>query len=59
MTLDPDGCTFWYTNEYYAADGANWQTRIGSFAFPSCTMVGAGGSISGTVTAAAGGAPIG
>ena len=35
MTLDPDGCTFWYTNEYYAVDGLNHQTRIGSFAFPS------------------------
>ena len=36
-TLDPDGCTFWLTNEYYAVNGGNWQTRIGSFAFPSCT----------------------
>ena len=36
MTVDPDGCTFWYTNEYYAATGLNWQTRIGSFKFPSC-----------------------
>jgi hypothetical protein len=58
MTLDPDGCTFWYTNEYYATNGVNWQTRVGSFAFPSCTAVGAGGTISGTVTAAVGGAPI-
>src|SRR5262249_50322881 len=31
MTLDPDGCTFWYTNEYFLADGGNYQTRIGSF----------------------------
>jgi hypothetical protein len=37
MTVDPDDCTFWYTNEYYAATGTNWQTRIGSFRFPSCT----------------------
>jgi uncharacterized repeat protein (TIGR01451 family) len=59
MTLDPDGCTFWYTNEYYAVDGLNHQTRVGSFAFPSCTPVGAGGTVSGTVTATAGGAPIG
>src|SRR5207253_1023483 len=58
MTLDPNGCTFWYTNEYYAANGLNHQTRIGSFAFPSCTAVGAGGTIQGTVTATAGGAPI-
>jgi hypothetical protein len=39
MTVDPDGCTFWYTNEYYAASGLNWQTRIGAFKFPSCTPV--------------------
>ena len=58
MTLDPDGCTFWYTNEYYATTGLNHQTRIGSFAFPGCTPVGAGGTVSGTVTATSGGAPI-
>jgi hypothetical protein len=58
MTLDPDGCTFWYTNEYYATTGLNHQTRIGAFKFPSCTPVGAGGTISGTVTAAVGGAAI-
>src|SRR4030095_4889770 len=50
MSLDPDGCTFWYTNEYYAVDGLNDLTRIGSFAFPQCTKVGAGGTVSGTVT---------
>ena len=58
MTLDPDGCTFWYTNMYYAVDGLNHLTRIGSFAFPSCTPVGAGGTITGTVTVNPGGAPI-
>jgi hypothetical protein len=37
MSLDPvDGCTFWYTNEYYPYSGFNWHTRIGSFKFPSC-----------------------
>jgi hypothetical protein len=38
MHIDPvDNCTFWYTNEYYAASSPNgWQTRIGSFKFPSC-----------------------
>ena len=37
MTVDPvDDCTFWYTNEYYAASGLDWQTRIGSFKFPNC-----------------------
>jgi subtilase family serine protease len=38
MAVDPDNCTFWYTQEYYAAtSGAGWRTRIGSFSFPSCT----------------------
>jgi concanavalin A-like lectin/glucanase superfamily protein/Big-like domain-containing protein len=37
MTVDPDGCTFWYTNEYYETTGLNWQTRIGSFKFAQCT----------------------
>jgi len=50
MSLDPNGCTFWYTNEYYGVDGLNDLTRIGSFAFPQCTPVGAGGTVSGTVT---------
>ena len=50
MTLDPDGCTFWYTNEYYAVDGLNDLTRIGAFALPACVPVGSGGTISGTVT---------
>jgi hypothetical protein len=37
MTLDPDGCTFWYTNEYYVTNGQNDHTRIGSFRFPQCS----------------------
>lgn len=39
MAVDPvDGCTFWYTQEYYGATSAlAWQTRVGSFSFPSCT----------------------
>lgn len=38
MHVDPsDDCTFWYTNEYFATSSPNgWQTRIGSFKFPSC-----------------------
>jgi len=37
MSVDPvDDCTFWFTTEYYAATGNNWQTRIGSFKFPNC-----------------------
>jgi hypothetical protein len=40
LSVDPvDDCTFWYTNEYYALDaGAAWNMRIGSFAFPGCTV---------------------
>jgi hypothetical protein len=56
MTLDPDGCTFWYTNEYYAATGGDWQTRIASFAYPSCVPA-SSGSLQGTVTGT-GGVPI-
>ena len=52
MMLDPDGCTFWYTNEYYTASGLNDLTRIGAFAYPQCTPVGNGGTVSGTVTRA-------
>jgi hypothetical protein len=57
MTLDPDGCTFWLTSMYYAADGLNHLTRIGSFAYPECTPVAAGGTLEGTVTRS-GGAPL-
>jgi hypothetical protein len=42
MTVDPvDGCTFWYTQEYFAGTGipivvTAWKTRIATFKFPSC-----------------------
>jgi hypothetical protein len=44
MRIDPDDdCTFWYTQEYQAiTQDANWNTRIGSFRFPSCTQSQAG-----------------
>jgi hypothetical protein len=58
MTLDPDGCTFWYTNEYYAVNGLNDLTRIGSFKFAECTPVGSGGTVSGTVLRASDNSPI-
>jgi hypothetical protein len=45
MTLDPNGCTFWYTNEYYATTGFDWHTRIGSFSFPSCIPKTAPGAV--------------
>jgi hypothetical protein len=34
MSIDPDGCRFWYTQEYYGTTSLNWLTRIGSFSFP-------------------------
>jgi hypothetical protein len=37
MSIDPDGCTYWYTQEYYETSGLNWQTRIGSFSLAGCT----------------------
>ena len=49
MALDPNGCEFWMTDEYYAMTGLNHQTRIGSFHYPGCTPVG-NGTLSGTVT---------
>ena len=58
MTLDPNGCTFWMTSEYYAVTGTNWQTRIGSFAFPTCIPLANNGGLQGTVTSAASGLPI-
>jgi hypothetical protein len=36
MTVDPlDNCTFWYVNEYFAADDT-WVTRIANFQVPGC-----------------------
>src|SRR6266850_1373106 len=42
MTLDPDGCTFWYTAMYYQVTGLSFNTRIGAFSLPGCTSIGAG-----------------
>ncbi|MGA7909772.1 MAG: hypothetical protein WCA16_20360, partial [Candidatus Sulfotelmatobacter sp.] len=41
MTVDPvDGCTFWYTNEYFpknqTGSNINWFTRIGTFKIAGC-----------------------
>ena len=37
MSVDPNGCTFWYTTEYYPGTGKfGWSTRVGSFALPKC-----------------------
>jgi Carboxypeptidase regulatory-like domain/Cleaved Adhesin Domain len=59
MQVDPtDSCTFWYTTEYIQTTGGDpWQTRVGSFKFPSCTA-GPHGTVTGTVTNASNGNPI-
>ena len=51
ISVDPsDDCTFWYTQEYFQTTSpVGWQTRIGSFAFPSCLGV-TTGTLRGTVT---------
>jgi uncharacterized repeat protein (TIGR01451 family) len=37
LSVDPNGCTFWYTTEYYTGTGKfGWSTRVGSFALPKC-----------------------
>jgi hypothetical protein len=38
IQIDPtDDCTFWYTSEYIQTTGnVSWQTRVGSFSYPSC-----------------------
>ncbi|MBI4769580.1 MAG: carboxypeptidase regulatory-like domain-containing protein, partial [Chloroflexi bacterium] len=55
MAVDPNGCTFWYTNEYLETTGsAPWLTRIGSFNLPGCNS----GTLSGTVTDASTTLPI-
>lgn len=46
MSVDPvDDCTFWFASEYYVTSGNNWNTRIGSFKFPSCTAPTAGSDL--------------
>src|SRR5207253_1956447 len=63
LSVDPaDGCTFWYTSEYYtaasqAASLTGWLTRIGSFRFPSCSSA-PRGSLGGTITNCSSGLPI-
>jgi hypothetical protein len=39
MTIDLDGCTFWYTNQYYTTPNVTfaWSTRLASVKFNSCT----------------------
>jgi hypothetical protein len=60
LTLDPvDQCTFYYTNEYLKTNGAfNWSTRVASYKFPSCAPAAAWGTVAGTITSCATGAPV-
>ncbi|HWX53658.1 MAG TPA: carboxypeptidase regulatory-like domain-containing protein [Verrucomicrobiae bacterium] len=57
MTLDQDGCTFWYTNMYYQTTGLAFNTRIGAFSFPGCTPA-VSGALQGTVTDSGTSSPI-
>jgi hypothetical protein len=37
MAIDNDGCTFWYTNQYYQTTASfAWSTQIASLRFPNC-----------------------
>ena len=37
LAVDPsDDCTFWYANQYLAAKGINWHTRLATLKFPGC-----------------------
>ena len=51
VDVDPvDDCTLWFTTMYIGIPGLqNWQTRLGSFKFPSCFAPGYG-TVEGTVT---------
>ena len=37
MQIDNDGCTFWYTNQYYQVTAVkNWSTQLSSVRFAGC-----------------------
>ncbi len=38
MAIDNDGCTFWYSNQYYTVPNSQfaWSTRVASMKFPDC-----------------------
>lgn len=63
MAVDPvDDCTFWYTQQYYTAEGqaistAEWQTRIFAFKYDACEPI-EQGALAGTVRDAATLAPL-
>lgn len=46
MSVDPvDDCTFWFASQYYITTGTNWNTRIGSFKYPTCTAPTSGANL--------------
>lgn len=55
LSVDPtDGCTFWFTSEYYSiTSSSGWRTRVGSFRFPNCTP-GLDGELRGKIESNAG-----
>ena len=61
MSIDPaDGCTFWFTTEYYKAEDTGtlaWSTNISSFKLPECTS-GPSGQITGRIMDSETGEPI-
>ncbi len=61
LTVDPvDGCTFWFTTEYYSTTASfNWRTRIGSFTLPGCGSVATAPSAPQNLVAKAGNASVG
>jgi hypothetical protein len=48
LALAPDGCTLWYSGEYYASTSKPWQTWIVSGAVPGCGSASGTGSTGGT-----------
>ena len=38
MTVDPDGCTFWYLGQFSDGGSYNWGTHIGSFRYSTCSV---------------------
>ncbi|MGA9472780.1 MAG: choice-of-anchor D domain-containing protein [Terriglobales bacterium] len=51
MRIDQDGCTFWYTQEYYKVTSTfDWSTQVGSFSFAGCSGGGGGTTLTLTPT---------
>jgi hypothetical protein len=38
LTVDPDGCTFWYIGQYSDGGHWGWKTYIGNFKYDSCSV---------------------